>query len=244
MPTLRLFPLLAVAATMVPLATPVAAQPVPVSSPSATRLDLSVTGTSTRVPDLAIVSTGVQTQALTAQDAIAQNAQRMSQVIAALRKAGIAERDIRTSQLNLSPQYDYSRENGQGPRLTGYIATNEVTVRYRDVAKSGAIIDALVGAGANQVNGPNLMIEDSAAALDEARADAIATGLRRAELYARAMGKRVARIAMVSEGGSVDRPPIMVKGARAMMAEDAAVTEIVPGEQDVAVTLQMSFDLE
>lgn len=244
MPKMRIFPLLAAAAALAPVATPAQAQQVPVISENATRLDLVVSGKSTRVPDVATISTGVQTRGATAKEAIAQNAERMSRILAALRAAGVAERDIRTSQLNLNPEYDYRRENGEGPRLTGYMATNQVTVRFRDISKSGGIIDALVGVGANQINGPMLSIDDPATAMDEARADAIATGTRRAELYAAAMGKRVVRIAMVREGGAVERPEIIVTGSRAMMAEDAAATEIVPGEQDVSVTLQMSFDLE
>ena len=245
MPKMRILPLLAAAAMLSP-ATSFAQVQTAAMAPDATRLDLTVTGKTTRVPDVATISTGVQTRARTAQEAISENATRMKSVIAALRDAGVEERDIRTSQLNLNPQYDHRRENAQGgPELTGYTATNQVSVRFRDIAKSGAIIDALVSAGANQINGPMLSIDDPEAAMDEARADAIAKGRQRAELYAAAMGMRVARIVMVSEGGRVNRPPIMVTGSRAMAMDMAeASTEIVPGEQDVAITLQMSFDLE
>ena len=239
----RIFPLLAAAALLVPAHAAAQDRTPAALTPDATRLDLSVTGTATRVPDLATISTGVQTQAPSAQGAIAQNAERMTRVLAALRRAGIAERDIQTSQLSLNPQYDYRRENGEGPILTGYMASNQVSVRFRDIAKSGAIIDALVGEGANQINGPMLSIEDANGALDEARADAIAKGRQRAALYAAAMGKRVARIVMVSEGSSLQRPPI-VMAERAMAMDAAPKSEIVPGEQDLSVMLQMSFDLE
>ena len=85
---------------------------------------------------------------------------------AALRAAGIADRDIQTST-NLNPNYRYA-EN-QPPQLVGYQAVNEVSVRFRDIAKTGAILDALVAQGANQINGPTLTIERPEAALDEAR---------------------------------------------------------------------------
>lgn len=244
MTALRILPLLATAFALAPTPALAQADASPAISADATRLDLSVTGKSTRTPDIATISTGVQTRAPTAQGAISQNSERMARVLAALRAAGVKERDIRTSQLNLNPQYDYRRESGEGPRLTGYMATNQVSVRFRDIAKSGEIIDALVSVGANQINGPMLSIDDVDEALDEARADAIAKGRQRAELYAAAMGKRVARVVMVSEGGRVNRPPVVVTASRAIAMEASADTEIVPGEQDVSVTLQMSFDLE
>ncbi|MBW0145738.1 SIMPL domain-containing protein [Sphingomicrobium clamense] len=244
MTSTRILPILAAALALNPATAMAQVQTAPALAEDATRLDLTVTGKTTRVPDIATISTGVQTRARTAQEAIRQNAQRMSQVLAALREAGVAERDIRTSQLSLNPQYDYRRESGEGPVLTGYVATNQVSVRFRDIAKSGEIIDALVSVGANQINGPMLSIDDVDAAMDEARANAIAEGRQRAELYAAAMGKRVTRVVMVSEGRAANRPPIVMNAARSMAMEDAADTQIVPGEQDVAVVLQMSFDLE
>lgn len=244
MSKMRLISLLAAAAVLAPAGAVAAAQPMPVISADATRLDLSVSGKSTRVPDLATISAGVQTQAKTAQDAIAQNATHMKQVVAALRAAGIAERDIQTSNISLNPQYDYRREDGQGPILTGYMASNQVSVKFRDIAKAGAIIDALVAVGANQINGPMLSIDDLDSALDEARLDAIRAGRERADLYARALGKRVVRLVMVSEGGGMTRPPMPVVAYSRAMAMDEASSEILPGEQDVSVTLQMSFDLE
>src|SRR5205823_5232992 len=124
---------------------------------------------------------------------------RMSRVLAALRRAGIADGDMQTSSVNLNPEYRY--ENNQPPQLVGYTASNQVTVRFRDVRSSGKILDALVGEGANQINGPSLVVDHPEAALDEARAKAIATGRARAELYARALGLRVVRTVGVSESG-------------------------------------------
>ena len=206
-----------------------------------TRLDVSATGEATRVPDVAIISTGVVTRAATARSALEQNAARMERVRAALRRAGIPDRDIQTSNINLNPEYRYA-EN-QPPRLTGYTASNQVSVRFRDIAKTGEILDVLVAEGANQINGPSLTIDKPEEALDEARTKAIAVGRARADIYARALGMRVVRLLSVSEsGGSYPVPPPMpvMMEARAM---GGAATKIDPGEQKVSVTLGMTFEL-
>lgn len=219
-----------------------AQQPIMVQPLSGTRLDLSVAGEVTRVPDLAIISAGVVTRAPTASAAISQNATRMERVLAALRKAGVESRDIQTSNINLNPEYRY--REGLPPQLNGYTVSNQVTVRFRDIANSGRILDALVSEGANQINGPSLTIDKPEAALDEARTKALATGRARADLYARALGKRVVRLVSVSEGSRPSFPmDIVVTGAR-MASADSAETKIVPGEQQVQVTLSMSFELQ
>ena len=206
-----------------------------------TRLDVVATGEVTRVPDIARINAGVVTQARTATEAIAQNARQMSRVIAALKRAGIAERDIQTSSINLNPEYRYV-EN-QTPVLTGYRAGNEVTVKFRDIKETGAILDALVAEGANQINGPMLTIDKPEAALDEARRDAITKARARAELYARAVGKRVGRILSISESGAMMPPqPIIMTGRIA--SQDAAESKIVPGEQALSITLSVSFELQ
>jgi uncharacterized protein YggE len=205
-----------------------------------TRLDVVATGEVTRVPDIARIGAGVSTQATTASAAIAQNAKQMSAVRAALKRAGIADRDIQTSAINLNPEYRYA-ENRQ-PELIGYRATNEVSVRFRDIANTGRILDALVAQGANQLNGPSLMLDKPEQALDEARLEALKTAQARAELYARAVGKRVGRIISVSEGGGGFQPfpqPMI----QAQTRGDAVASKIDPGEQAVTVTLSVSFEL-
>jgi len=206
-----------------------------------TRLDVTATGEVTRVPDVAIISTGVVTKSPTASGAIQQAATRMARVRAALKGAGVEDRDIQTSNLSLNPEYRY--DNNQPPKLTGYQASNTVTVRFRDIASSGKIVDALVAEGANQINGPTLTIDKPEAALDEARAQAIRIGRARAELYARSMGLRVVRVVAVSEsGGSYPVPPPMpvMMEARAQMAS----SKIDPGEQKLQVNLAMTFELQ
>ena len=152
----------------------------------------------------------------------------------------IAERDIATAQIGLSPQYRYA--DNQPPVVVGYQANNSVTVRFRDIGKSGAILDALVAAGANQINGPSLTIDKPEAAQDEARAEAMKTARTRAELYARAAGMTVKRIVAISETSSVTGPRPMPY-VRAQMADSVAKSEIVPGEQDVGITVNVTFEL-
>ena len=230
--------LLAAALSAASLPATAAAQPAPVDVAAGTRLDIAATGEVSRVPDVAIVSTGVVTRAASAGDALAQNAARLERVRAALRRAGIAERDVQTSSVGLNPDYVYAE--GQPPRLTGYQATNQLTVRFRDIRVSGRIIDALVAEGANQISGPTLTIDRPETALDEARTRALAVGRARAELYARSLGLRVVRLVSVSEGGGPVSGPVPMA---AMRAERSADTAIVPGEQQLSVTLQMSFEL-
>ena len=236
-----ILPLLAAAALAVPAAaqaqTAVQVQPI-----SGTRLDISATGEVSRVPDVAIISTGVVTRAPTATGAIQQNAARMERVRTALRRAGIADKDIQTSSINLNPEYRY--EQNKAPILTGYTASNQVSVRFRDIAKTGEILDVLVAEGANQINGPSLTIDKPEEALDEARLKAIANGRARADLYARALGMRVTKLLSVSESGGYAVPPPMPMYARVEAMSADASTKIDPGEQKVQVSVAMSFELQ
>lgn len=223
-------------------AAPAAAQQATITQTIAgTRLDISATGEVTRVPDVAVISAGVVTRSTTATAALQEAADRMGRVITALKRAGIQDRDIQTSSVSLNPEYRYP-EN-QSPQLTGYTASNQVTIRFRDIRNSGKILDALVAQGANQINGPNLTIDKPEAALDEARANAIAAGRARAELYARSLGLHVARIVAVSESGGYAVPP--PAPPMPMMARmEAAQTKIEPGEQKLQVSVAMTFELQ
>jgi uncharacterized protein YggE len=204
-----------------------------------TRLDVVATGEAVRVPDLARVGAGVVTTAPSASAAVEQNARRMAAVRAALRGAGIADRDIQTSTLSLYPEY--RQQPNQAPQITGYRASNEVSVTFRDIAATGRILDALVAQGANQINGPNLSIEHPEAALDEARVKALAAARARAELYARASGKHVVRMLSISESGANAMPPPRPM-LRVMAVQES--TAIDPGSQTLQVTLTVSFELD
>ena len=205
-----------------------------------TSLDINATGEVTRVPDVAIISAGVVSRSTTATGALQDTANRMQRVLAALKRTGVADRDIQTSNVSLNPEYRY--ENNQPPQLVGYTATNNVSVRFRDIRSSGKILDALVAEGANQINGPSFTIDQPEAALDEARARAVAIGRARAELYARSLGLRVVRIVSVNEsgGGYAPPPPVPMMMARAAKAD----TSIEAGEQKLQVNLAMKFELQ
>jgi len=237
---------LALGAAGIPAAASAQVQTVPVQVPliSGTRLDISATGEVTRVPDLAIISAGVQTLKPTATAAIEENATKMERVRAALKRAGIEDKDIQTSSINLNPEYQY--DQNRPPRLTGYRASNTVNIKFRDLKRTGAILDALVAEGSNQINGPSLTIDKPEAALDEARTKAIANGRARAELYARALGMRVVRLLSVSESGGYSVPPPMPYAAEAsmVMAQRSAKTEIDPGTQQLQVNVSMSFEVQ
>lgn len=204
-----------------------------------TRLDVIASGEVSRVPDVAIVSAGVVSRASNAAGALQDSAAKMQRVIAALKHAGVADVDIQTSNVSLNPEYRYP--DNQSPQLVGYSAANNVTVRFRNVATSGRILDSLVAEGANQINGPTLTVDQPEAALDEARAKAIATGRSRAALYARALGMRVVRVVSVNEtdAGNLQPPtPLM------MQARSAAATKIEAGEQKLRVSVAMTFELQ
>lgn len=236
--------ILALALGAAALPTGAAAQSVQPQMPPivGTRLDISATGETTRVPDVAIITAGVVTRAPTAGGAIQENSARMDRVLAALKRAGVADRDVQTSSINLNPEYRY--QENRAPELVAYSASNQVSIRFRDIRNSGRILDALVAEGANQINGPTLTIDKPEAALDEARVNAIANARARADLYARALGKRVTRIVSVSEGGGsypVPPPmPMMVERASAQAAD----TKIVAGEQKLQVSVSMVFELQ
>lgn len=205
------------------------------------KLFLSATGDVSAAPDMARVTAGVVAEGANASAAMADQRARMNAVIAALRDAGIAERDIQTTGLDLSPVYA-SYERGQnGPRITGYRASNRVTVVARDLTTVGPTLDALVDAGANTIDGVSFAIEDSDALLDQARRDAVATLLARAELYADAAGVRVGRILEMNESGGYQPQP-MYAMTRAVAAD--AATPVAGGELTLSVTVSATFAIE
>ena len=218
------------------------ATPAPVMPGDGTLLSVSAQAEATRVPDIARVSAGVVTQAPEADAAMRANAAQMEKVMATIRDAGIAERDVQTTGVNVHPQYDY-RENST-PKITSYQATNTVQVTVRDIGDLGDVLDALVASGANQVHGPSFDIADDEKneAYDEARRAALEKARGRAQMYAEALGMRVRRIASISEGGGFSPPRPMV-----MMAMDAAEsrasTPISPGESTLTVNLDVVFEL-
>jgi uncharacterized protein len=224
-----------------------AVSPTPVVAPGNAVLTLSADGRSTRVPDLAVFSAGVTTQAKTAAAALSDNADRMNAVIAALKTSGIAERDIQTSNLSVNPVYGQQRTDANGnvsgdPVIIGYQANNQVEVKQRKIGNYGKTIDTLVNAGANQVSGPSFQLDNPDAASDEARIDAMKKARARAELYAKAAGLTVKRILTISEsGGYAPQPMVMYARAEAMMAK--APSPVAAGEVQVGANVTVTFEL-
>ncbi len=217
--------------------------PVPALAEEAkpTTLTIVAEGHSDRAPDIADLSGGVVTQAATAAAALAANATKMTQVVAAVRRAGVAERDIQTSGLSLQPQYKYG--DNHPPILTGYQVSNTVAIRVRKLAELGALVDALVAAGANQINGPTFRVDDADGALDAARTAAVIAARARAQLYAAAAGMHLGRIRSISEGTPARVEPIneiVVSAARKF----AAATPVAPGEVTLGATVTMVFELD
>ena len=207
----------------------------------ATTLSLSAYGETRVAPDQATITLGVSVQAPTAAAAMAANRTRMNATIAALKAQGIAERDIQTSGLNLNPQYVYEPNKPQ--RLTGYQAANDVTITVRDIARLGATVDAVVAAGANQINGIAFGLADPKAAEDQARRAAVQALSAKAGLYAEATGMRVARLVNLSEGGGyTPQPPRPMFRVQAMAAE-AAPTPVQPGELTVRIDVSALYEL-
>lgn len=216
------------------------AQPTPSSAmPEGTLVSVSADGAANRVPDVAVISTGVVTQAADPNAAMRANSEQMTRVVSALKAAGIAERDVQTSGIGLNPQYRYA-EN-QPPAITGYQANNTVTVKVRDIARLGKVLDALVASGANQISGPSFEVDQPEAAYDEARLDALKAARARADLYAKALGLRVVRVVSISEGGAMAPGPMPVM-LRAK-ADMAAAPPVSPGESRLAITLNVVFEL-
>lgn len=222
------------------------AQPNVTMAETAPVVTLTVTENVDAAPDVATVSTGVQTRAQTAQVAMRDNAAKTDRLVAALLKAGIARKDIRTSGISLNPQYDYSNRAGQpeGPRFLGYEASNQLSVTMRDVAKVGTSLDAMVAAGATNLNGPTFSIDDPSTLLVKARGNAVRAAKAQADFYAQAAGYRSARLLSISETNNGASPPPPMPVMMRMQAEAAPSTPVEPGQISVSVTLSVQYALE
>jgi uncharacterized protein len=220
------------------------AQTAPVATPmissDGTMLSVSAQAEARQVPDVATLSTGVVRQASDANAAMRANATQMDKVMAAIKAAGIADRDIRTSGISLNPQYKYV-EN-QSPTITGYQASNTVDIKVRDLSRLGKVLDALVASGANQVNGPSFEIDQPEPVYDQARRDALEKAQARAQMYAKALGLRVRRIVSIDEGGGY-RPPMPMPMMAMSRAKAESDTAVAPGETTLSANLNVVFEL-
>jgi uncharacterized protein YggE len=204
----------------------------------ATTLNISARGQVQATPDLAVIRLGVQTDGATAAVALSANREKMNATIDALRAQGVMDRDIQTSGLSLDAHYS---DDGKSPRrLTGYEAADTVTVRLHDLSRVGAVVDALVSAGANKVEGISFALSDPKAAEDQARRLAVQALTAKADLYAKATGYKVSRLVHLSETGGYSpamMSEVIVTGSR------LKPTPIEPGELTVSVGVSAQFEL-
>ena len=200
---------------------------------------ISVNGEATMsvAPDQAQIDAGVSSEAKTAREASDANNAAMGKVLLALKGAGIDENDYQTSRLSLQPQYPPNRT---GPAaISGYRASNRVTIKVRDITKVASLIDVLVGAGANEIGGINFVVSQASKLLDEAREKAVADARRKAEIYAKAAGVTLGEALGISEEGQ----SVPVFRGR-MAAPMAAVTPVAPGEETLSVTVHVSWAIK
>jgi uncharacterized protein len=203
-------------------------------------IDLSITEYVDTVPDVASFSTGVQTLAPTANEAVRQNNLQMTAVIARLKKLGIADKDIQTTQISLNQQFDY--EEGKQV-FRGFMANNTVTAKLRDLKKMPQFLDALASDGATNFNGPSFSVDDDSKLKEAARDKAWDSAVRRATAIARKAGYTSARVLRVEEqAGDFGGYPMVEMTARAADAS-AKNTPIAPGQVRIGSTMNFTFEM-
>lgn len=207
---------------------------------SETEATLTVTGEGSveAVPDLAILSLGVTSEGLTAAEAMAANTASQKNVVERLKAAGLADRDIQTSNLSLNPTWT-NHDSPQGPRIIGYRATNQVMIRVRDMSILGAVLDAAITDGANSMDGLTFGLSNPQPAMDEARVEAVQDARAKAELMAKAAGVRLGRIVSISENGGYTGPAPMFRAEAAL----AAPVPVEAGEVSTTAGVTVVFEL-
>jgi hypothetical protein len=205
----------------------------------ATTLSLQAEGEAKAEPDMASISLGVTTQAPSAAEAMRLNAGKMNAILAALRGQGLAEKDIQTSNLSLGPQYVYPQN--EPPKLTGYQASNDVSITERDLSRLGPAIDAVSAAGANQINGISFGLRDPLGAQDEARRAAVKALSAKAELYAQATGYHIVRLVSLSEGGGGQ--PIQSRDFVMVTAAKRSATPVQSGDLTLQIDVSGVYEL-
>lgn len=215
------------------------------------RISVSGTGKVSVPPDLADISVGVVTQEATARQALAANTEAMTRLMQVVKEQGVADKDVQTVNINVSPQYTQPPPQAPGqpqrefvPRIAAYQVTNTVQLTVRDLSKLGAVLDAVVSAGANQMYGINFRVDEPEKRVDEARTRAMADARRKAEQLATAAGVEVGPPLLITEGGGVLPPPQpMMRGRMYAMAAEAAPVPVAAGEQDLTVNVHVEYEL-
>jgi uncharacterized protein len=208
---------------------------------------ISVTGEASisAPPDLALIDAGVASSAKSARAASEANSAAMGKVLAALKTAGVDEKDYQTSRLSLQAEYASTRPGDASsgpPAIIGYRASNRVTVKVRDVAKLAGVLDTLIAAGANEIGGINFIVSQASKLLDDARDKAIADARRKAEIYAKATGVTLGMPLSITEGGAAPMPMFRAKMAMPMAA--AAPVPVAQGEETLSVSVSVTWALK
>jgi len=209
-------------------------------APQARTISVNGEGRASAALDMAVVSIGVQTEAATAVEALRANSANMSATIKKLKSLGVADRDIQTSGLSINPRYDYEK-NRSKPELIGFVASNSVTVRLRDLEKAGGVIDEAVSSGANSLGGISFAFSDPKPLQEKARKDAVADAKAKAELLTGAAGVKLGKLITIQDGY------VSTPGPQPYMARMEAADSSVPleaGESTVSATVSMVYEIE
>jgi uncharacterized protein YggE len=202
----------------------------------------TITGTATGkiegVPDTLTVTLGVESRAGTAQAALAQNADRATRVINALKAAGVAPADLQTEQLSLNPSY------GKQFQITGYAVSNIVTAKVHDVLNAGKVVDAAAAQAGDdiRVQGVALSIEDTGKLVAAARADAVARARTQARQLADAADVKLGPVEKITEARTDAPFPVLRQFSEDKAA--ASATPIEPGTQELTVDVTVVFRIE
>jgi uncharacterized protein len=207
------------------------------SSP-AQGITVTGTGTAQTVPNEAQFSLGVTTKGSTAREALAANSARMERVIAALKSAGVSDKDIKTQDVSVGPGYD-----GEKGSTSGYAARNSVSVRVRELDRSSAVLDAASRAGANEVYGPSLTQSNREAYEAKALKSAFGNARKRAEALADAAGVKLGRVSSIAEGFSGGPQP-MWEAARTAKTDTAVGAPIEAGTEEIQASVTVTFAIE
>jgi len=227
------------------LSLPAAAQENQMTRQSA-RISVSGEGKMTAAPDMAILNLTVLRDAETAREAMTANNEAMARVLEAMKKAGIEDRDLQTSGINIQPRYIFPDDkNGlREAKISGYSVSNGLTVRVRDLSKVGSILDESVTLGVNQGGDLTFVNDNPAATINEARKRAVADAIAKAKTLADAASVGLGRVLEISEQS---RPPMPMPIARQVMMKAAAVEDSVPvaaGENSYDVSVNVVFEIK
>jgi uncharacterized protein YggE len=193
-------------------------------------------------PDEAVLSAGVVTQARSAAAALAANSRAMNGVFDALKRIGITDKSVQTSDFSVTAQYQTDQHGNTTQKIIGYQVSNNVTVVVDDLGKLGSAIDALVTSGANSMGDIAFTFRDPKQLLTEARAEAVKDALQRANTYASAAGVMLGPITSIGENGDVTPRPMMRKLMTMSAANDLA-TPVAAGEDSITAGVSITFEI-